>query len=274
MDEVGAMSQSRSMMDYGLVRLMQRTGRNTLAMLASVGRGALFILALLPALPASVWRLDLLVKQVYVAGVLSLPIILTAGLFVGMVMSLQGYNVLVDYNSEEAVGSMTALSLLRELGPVVAALLFAGRAGSALTAEIGLMRSTEQVSALEMMAVDPLKYIYAPRFMAALIALPLLTLLFIALGIIGGYLVAVGWLGVDEGAFWAQMNSHVDWREDVVNGIIKSVAFAVLIAIVALFQGVDAMPTSEGVSTATTRTVVHSSLGVLGLDFVLTALMF
>ncbi len=256
------------------LRFLQSLGKNTLNMLATNGRGAMFFTSLLPALPYSFWRLDLLLKQVYVAGVLSLPIILTAGLFVGMVLSLQGYNVLVDYNSEEAVGSMTALSLLRELGPVVAALLFAGRAGSALTAEIGLMRSTEQVSALEMMAIDPLKYIYAPRFSAALIALPLLTLLFIALGIIGGYMVAVGWLGVDQGSFWSQMNSHVDWQEDVMNGIIKSIAFAVLIAIISLFHGFNAIPTSEGVSNATTRTVVHSSLGVLGLDFVLTALMF
>jgi len=172
------------------------------------------------------------------------------------------------------VGTMTALSLLRELGPVVAALLFAGRAGSALTAEIGLMRSTEQISALEMMAIDPLKFIYAPRFLAAIISLPLLTLLFTGLGILGGYLVSVGWLGVDEGAFWSQMHAHVDWHDDVMNGIIKSIAFAVLVATVALFQGFNAMPTSEGVSNATTKTVVHSSLGVLGLDFILTSLMF
>ncbi|WP_319380035.1 lipid asymmetry maintenance ABC transporter permease subunit MlaE [Thiomicrorhabdus sp.] len=253
---------------------IQSVGKNTLGVIASFGRGALFLLSLIPALPFAVLRFDLLVKQVYVAGVLSLPIILTAGLFVGMVLSLQAYNVLVDFNSEEAVGTMTALSLLRELGPVVAALLFAGRAGSALTAEIGLMRSTEQVSALEMMAIDPLKFIYAPRLLSAIIALPLLTLLFTALGILGGYMVAVGWLGVDDGSFWSQMHSHVDWNEDVMNGIIKSVAFAVLIAVIALFQGNDAIPTSEGVSNATTRTVVHSSLGVLGLDFVLTALMF
>ena len=253
---------------------LQRLGKSALSFLGSFGRGALFLFSLVPALPYSLWRLDLLTKQIYIAGVLSLPIILTAGLFVGMVLSLQGYNILVDFNSEEAVGTMTALSLLRELGPVVAALLFAGRAGSALTAEIGLMRSTEQVSALEMMAIDPLKYIYAPRLTAAIIALPLLTLLFTALGIIGGYMVAVGWLGVDEGSFWSQMNSHVDWQEDVMNGIIKSIAFAILIAIIALYQGFDAIPTSEGVSGATTRTVVHSSLGVLGLDFILTALMF
>lgn len=258
----------------GVIKFVQNIGAKTLNILADIGRLFFFVASLIPAIPYSFWRFDLLLKQVYVAGVQSLPIILTAGLFVGMVLSLQGYNVLVDFNSEEAVGSMTALSLLRELGPVVSALLFAGRAGSALTAEIGLMRSTEQTSALEMMAVDPLKYIYAPRFTAALISLPLLALMFTALGIIGGYMVGVGWLGVDQGAFWSQMNSQVDWHEDVVNGIVKSVAFAVLIAIVALFHGFNAVPTSEGVSNATTRTVVHSSLGVLGLDFVLTAIMF
>lgn len=249
-------------------------GARVFALLSGLGRMAFFVASLLPALPYSFIRLELLVKQVYVAGVLSLPIILTAGLFVGMVLTLQGYNVLVDYNSEEAVGTMTALSLLRELGPVVAALLFAGRAGSALTAEIGLMRSTEQLSALEMMAVDPLKYIFAPRFSAAFITLPMLSLLFIAMGVLGGYLVAVGWLGVDEGSFWSQMQDSVDWQEDVMNGIIKSIAFAALVATIALFQGHDAMPTSEGVSNATTRTVVHSSLGVLGLDFILTTMMF
>ncbi len=256
------------------VGFVQSVGADVIAGLATFGRGSLFIVSVLFATPRAILRLDLLLKQIYVAGVLSLPIILTAGLFVGMVLSLQGYNVLVDYNSEEAVGTMTALSLLRELGPVVAALLFAGRAGSALTAEIGLMRSTEQISALEMMAVDPLKFIYAPRFLAAIISLPLLALLFTGLGIVGGYLVSVGWLGVDEGAFWSQMHSHVDWHDDVMNGIIKSIAFAVLVAMVALFQGFNAVPTSEGVSSATTKTVVHSSLGVLGLDFILTSLMF
>lgn len=249
-------------------------GHSVTQVFRAFGRGFFFVWSLLPAIPNAFLRLDLLIKQVYFAGVLSLPIILTAGLFVGMVLSLQGYNVLVDFNAEEAVGTMTALSLLRELGPVVAALLFAGRAGSALTAEIGLMRSTEQLSALEMMAVDPLKFVYAPRFVAALLVLPMLSLMFIAMGILGGYLVGVGWLGVDDGAFWTQMNQSVDWHEDVVNGIIKSIAFAVLVATVALFQGHDALPTSAGVSRATTRTVVHSSLGVLGLDFILTAMMF
>ncbi|MCF6298703.1 MAG: lipid asymmetry maintenance ABC transporter permease subunit MlaE [Thiomicrorhabdus sp.] len=258
----------------GIQRILQKTGHVFLDTVATFGRGSLFILSILSAIPSALFRVDLLLKQIYVAGVLSLPIILMAGLFVGMVLSLQGYIILVEFNAEEAVGSMTALSLLRELGPVVGGLLFAGRAGSALTAEIGLMRSTEQISALEMMAVDPLKFIYAPRFLAVIIALPLLVLIFNALGIFGGYLVSVSWLGVDEGAFWSQMSSQVDWREDVVNGMIKSVAFGVLVAVVALFQGVNAIPTSEGVSNATTRTVVHASLGILGLDFILTSIMF
>ncbi len=257
-----------------IFNFLAQMGQAAIDNLASVGRATFFVISLIPAIPYAFRRFELLIKQIYFAGVLSLPIVLTAGLFVGMVLSLQGYNVLVDYNSEEAVGTMTALSLLRELGPVVAALLFAGRAGSALTAEIGLMRSTEQTSALEMMAVDPLKFVFAPRFTAAIIVLPMLSLLFIAMGIFGGYLVAVGWLGVDEGAFWSQMHSHVDWNDDVMNGIIKSIAFGVLIAVISLYQGVDARPTSEGVSRATTKTVVHSSLGVLGLDFVLTAVMF
>ncbi len=258
----------------GFQGVLQRIGRSFLENIAVFGRGSLFILSLLSAVPSVLFRMDLLLKQIYIAGVLSLPIILMAGLFVGMVLSLQGYNILVEFNAEEAVGSMTALSLLRELGPVVGALLFAGRAGSALTAEIGLMRSTEQISALEMMAVDPLKFIYAPRFVAVIIALPLLVLIFNALGVFGGYLVSVSWLGVDSGAFWSQMSSQVDWQEDVMNGIIKSVVFGVLIAIIALFQGVNAIPSSEGVSSATTRTVVHSSLGILGLDFILTSIMF
>jgi phospholipid/cholesterol/gamma-HCH transport system permease protein len=249
-------------------------GQSILALIASIGQAVFFINSIVIVIPYAFMRFGLLVKQVYFQGVLSLPIILMAGFFVGMVLSLQGYNVLVDFNSEEAVGTMTALSLIRELGPVVAALLFAGRAGSALTAEIGLMRSTEQISALEMMAVDPNRFVYAPRFLASIIVLPMLSMMFIAIGIIGGYFVAVDWLGVDEGFFWSQMQSHVDWYDDVVNGIIKSVAFAILIAFISLFQGVSAIPTSEGVSNATTKTVVHSSLGVLGLDFLLTAIMF
>lgn len=249
-------------------------GRASLLMLAGIGQMTLFIWQLIPLVPRGVWRVSLLLKQVYMAGVLSLPIIVTAGLFVGMVLGLQGHHILKTFNSEEAVGTMTALSLIRELGPVVAALLFAGRAGSALTAEVGLMRSTEQFSALEMMAIDPMRYVVIPRVLACIIALPMLAMIFIALGIFGGYLVSVGWLGVDSGAFWAQMNQNVDWQADVLNGLIKAVVFAILIGIVALYHGCYAVPTSEGVSRATTRTVVHASLGVLGLDFILTSIMF
>ncbi len=249
-------------------------GSSSLEVLQALGKLAFFVFSVFPALPYSVWRFRLLLKQIYFTGVLSLPIILTAGLFVGMVLGLQGHNILTSFNAEEAVGTMTALSLIRELGPVVAALLFAGRAGSALTAEVGLMKSTEQLSALEMMAVDPMKFVVAPRLLACIITLPMLAMIFIAMGIFGGYLVAVGWLGLDEGAFWAHMNDQVDWHEDVINGLIKAIAFAVLIAIISLYQGYESVPTSEGVSRATTRTVVHASLGVLGLDFILTALMF
>lgn len=257
-----------------MIRMLDRLGEQALQILQGLGRMALFVVQLLPSLLPALLALRHLAKQVYFTGVLSLPIILTAGLFVGMVLGLQGHYILSTYNSEEAVGTMTALSLIRELGPVVAALLFAGRAGSALTAEIGLMKSTEQLSALEMMAVDPMKYVVAPRVLACVIVLPMLAMIFIAIGIIGSYAVAVMWLGVDEGAFWAQMNSNVDWHHDVVNGFIKALAFAVLVAIVALYQGFASVPTSEGVSRATTRSVVHASLGVLGLDFVLTSIMF
>ena len=257
-----------------MMSLFASLGGWALQVLQGVGRMSLFAASVVPTLAYSVWRFKLLLKQVYFTGVLSLPIILTAGLFVGMVLGLQGHHILTTFNAEEAVGTMTALSLIRELGPVVAALLFAGRAGSALTAEVGLMKSTEQLSALEMMAVDPMKFVIGPRVLACIITLPMLALIFIAMGILGGYGVAVGWLGLDEGAFWAQMSSQVEWYEDVMNGLIKAVVFAVWVAWVSLFQGYEAMPTSEGVSRATTRTVVHSSLGVLALDFILTSIMF
>jgi phospholipid/cholesterol/gamma-HCH transport system permease protein len=191
-----------------------------------------------------------------------------------MVMGLQGYNTLVDFGAEDSLGVMVALSLVRELGPVVAALLFAGRAGSALTAEIGLMKATEQLSGMEMMAVDPVQRVLAPRFLASFISLPLLAAIFSAIGIYGGYLVGVELLGVDDGAFWAQMQDKVDLRDDIYNGVIKSIVFGFVAGWIALFEGYDAVPTAEGVSRATTRTVVHTSLAILGLDFVLTALMF
>ncbi len=222
----------------------------------------------------SVRRPRLVVREVYYTGVLSLIIILVSGLFVGMVLGFQGYQTLTTYGSESALGVLVALSLVRELGPVVSALLFASRAGSAVTAEVGLMKATEQLAAMEMMAVDPIARVMAPRFWAGVISMPLLAAMFSAMGIFGGYLVGVVLIGVDEGTFWSQMQSAVDVREDVINGVIKSCVFGVAISWIAVFEGYDAPPTAEGVSGATTRTVVTSSLAVLGLDFIMTAFMF
>jgi phospholipid/cholesterol/gamma-HCH transport system permease protein len=206
--------------------------------------------------------------------VLSLIIIIVSGLFIGMVLGLQGYNILIDYGSEQALGTMVALTLVRELGPVVTALLFAGRAGSALTAEIGLMKATEQLSSMEMIGVDPLRRIVAPRFWAGFYSMPVLALIFSAVGVLGGMLVGVEWLGVYEGSYWANMQNSVEFYDDVANGIIKSVVFGAAVTWIAVFQGYDCEPTSEGISRATTRTVVYGSLAVLGLDFMLTAVMF
>ena len=215
----------------------------------------------------------LLIKQLHVVGVQSLLIIMLSGLFIGMVLGLQGYVVLVDFAAESSLGTLVSLSLLRELGPVVTALLFAGRAGSALTAEIGLMKATEQLSSLEMMAVDPLRRIIAPRFWAGVISMPILAVIFTAIGIWGGSLVGVDWKGVDSGSFWAVMQNSVH-VSDLVNGFVKSVIFALSVVWIALFNGYDSIPTSEGISQATTKTVVHASLVILGLDFILTAIMF
>jgi phospholipid/cholesterol/gamma-HCH transport system permease protein len=219
-------------------------------------------------------RFHLTIREIYFSGVLSLVIILVSGLFVGMVLGLQGYDTLVRYGSAEALGVLVSLSLVRELGPVVAGLLFASRAGSAITAEIGLMKATEQLSAMEMMAVDPIARVVAPRFWGGVLSMPLLAALFSAMGVFGGYLMGVRLIGVDEGSFWSQMQAAVDFREDIVNGLIKSFVFGVAVTWIAVFEGYDAPPTAEGVSGATTRTVVTSSLAILALDFVLTALMF
>ncbi len=219
-------------------------------------------------------RFHLTIREIYFAGVQSLVIILVSGLFVGMVLGLQGYDTLVRYGSSEALGVLVSLSLIRELGPVVAGLLFASRAGSAITAEIGLMKATEQLAAMEMMAVDPIARVVAPRFWAGVISMPLLAALFSAMGVFGGYLVGVRLIGVDEGSFWSQMQAAVDFREDVMNGVFKSIVFGIAITWIAVFEGYDATPTAEGVSGATTRTVVTASLAVLVLDFAMTALMF
>ena len=219
-------------------------------------------------------RPGLVRDQVHFLGNHSLAIIVVSGLFVGFVLGLQGYYILVDYGSTEALGQMVALSLVRELGPVVAALLFAGRAGTSLTAEIGLMKAGEQLSAMEMMAVDPVRRILAPRFWGGVIAMPLLAAVFSAVGVMGGWLVGVVMIGVDPGAFWSQMQGGVDVWNDVGNGVVKSIVFGFTVSFVALLQGYEAQATPEGVSSATTRTVVMASLAVLGLDFILTAMMF
>lgn len=257
-----------------IVDLLQRLGHETLKSLAKLGRGHLFIAHALTGLADLVRRPGLLVSQVYSVGVLSVLLISVSGLFVGMVLALQGYNVLSDYGAEESLGVMVAASLVRELGPVVTALLFSGRAGSALTAEIGLMKATEQLSGMEMMAVDPVKRLIAPRFFAGVLSMPLLAALFTAIGVLGGYFVGVGLLGVDHGPFWSQMQAKIDFFDDTVNGFIKSLVFGAIVTWIAVFEGYDAVPTAEGVSRATTRSVVHSAFAVLGSDFVLTALMF
>ena len=221
---------------------------------------------------ASFRRFHLTIREIYFTGVLSLIIILVSGLFVGMVLGLQGYDTLVRYGSSEALGVLVSLSLVRELGPVVAGLLFASRAGSAITAEIGLMKATTR--AMGSTAIISIARVVAPRFWAGVISMPLLAALFSAMGVFGGYLVGVRLIGVDEGSFWSQMQAAVDFREDVLNGVIKSLVFGVAVTWIAVYEGYDAPPTAEGVSGATTRTVVTSSLAILALDFVLTALMF
>jgi len=257
-----------------VIEVIRKLGRWGLGAFERLGRGHLFLLQILQGVPGLFSRPSLVIQQLYSVGVLSAFLIMIAGLFVGMVLALQGYYTLVDFGAEESLGVLVSLSLVRELGPVVSGLLFAGRAGSALTAEIGLMKSTEQLSGMEMMAVDPIRRVIAPRFVAGVISMPLLAAIFSAVGIMGGALVGHELLGVDDGAFWSQMQVKTDWYDDVVNGMIKSVVFGVVVTWIALFEGYDATPTSEGVGRATTRTVVHSAFAILGLDFVLTALMF
>lgn len=250
-------------------------GKRLLDFLEAIGSAGLLIFQSVFNRPKSFYgATQLLIKQMYSVGVLSLVIVLVSGLFIGMVLSLQGYTILVKFSSEQAVGQLVALTLLRELGPVVTALLFAGRACSALTAEIGLMKATEQLSSLEMMGVDPYKRVIAPRFIAGLICLPLLSIIFSAVGIMGGEFVAVGWLGIHDGSFWSLMQQSVLFSNDVLNGLIKSICFAAAVTWIAVYQGYECEPTSEGIGKATTRTVVLGSLSVLALDFILTAAMF
>ncbi|TYL48064.1 lipid asymmetry maintenance ABC transporter permease subunit MlaE [Marinomonas sp. IMCC 4694] len=257
------------------MRFIQWLGSAFLDWLEAVGRAGVFLAQSIFRAPVRLNEaINLLVKQLYSVGVLSLVIVVVSGAFIGMVLALQGYSILAKFGSEEAVGQLLALALLRELGPVVTALLFAGRAGSSLTAEIGLMKATEQLSSFEMMGVDPLRRVIAPRFIAGVICLPLLSLIFSATGIIGGLVVSVSWLGVHDGAFWSLMQQSVYLDTDIVNGFIKAVCFSIVVTWIAVYQGYECVPTSEGIGKATTRTVVLGSLAILALDFVLTAAMF
>ncbi len=257
-----------------IVNNLRMIGRRVVNGVWRVGYATRFFLLILRYSGTSFRRFHLIVKEIFSVGVLSLIVILVAGMFVGMVLGLQGYETLQRFGSESALGGMVALSLVRELGPVVAALLFASRAGSAMTAEIGLMKATEQISAMEMMAVNPIARVVAPRFWAGVICMPLLAAMFSVMGVFGGYVVGVVLIGVDEGSFWSQMQDAVDFQHDILNGVIKSLVFGVVVTAIALFEGYDAPPTAEGVSGATTRTVVQSSLAILMLDFILTAFMF
>lgn len=247
-----------------------RLGRFGIDEIAEIGRSGVFLLRTI----FGKVRFKDLVKQLYMVGVLSFAIILVSGAFIGFVLGLQGFNTLSRFSAETALGQLVALSIVRELGPVVTALLFAGRAGSALTSEIGLMKATEQLSALKMMGVDPLRRIIAPRFWAGQISMPILMFIFSAVAILGGYWVGVDWLGVDGGSYWNNMQSSVDFVNDVMNGFIKSLVFGFVVTWIAVYQGFSCVPTSEGIAKATTRTVVYSSLAILGLDFFLTAIMF
>ncbi len=257
-----------------MLAMLDALGGAVLGVLNHLGEGVQLFVRLVREISVLTRRGKLVLKQLHFVGNYSLIIITVSGLFVGFVLGLQGYYTLSRYGSEQALGLMVALSLVRELGPVVTALLFAGRAGTSLTAEIGLMKAGEQLSAMEMMAVNPITVVLAPRFWAGVVALPILTALFSAVGILGGYFVGVGLIGVDAGAFWSQMQAGVDVWHDIGNGVLKSLVFGFAVTFTALYQGYIAKPTPEGVSRATTRTVVFASLVVLGLDFLLTALMF
>lgn len=253
---------------------LRRLGHPLVDRLWRLGFASRFFCAILLYSGTSFKRIHLTLREIYFSGVLSLLIISVSGLFVGLVLGLQGYETLQRYGSTEALGILVALSLTRELGPVVAALLFASRAGSSITAEIGLMKATEQLKAMDMMAVNPIARVVAPRFWGGVISMPLLAALFSAMGVFGGWLIGVVFIGVDDGAFWSQMQASVDFRYDIVNGVIKSIVFGFAVALIAVFEGYDSVPTAEGVSRAITRTVVTSAMAILALDFVLTSFMF
>ena len=257
-----------------MIAVVTSLGRVTLRALAALGHAAFFTVDLLRHVPASLRRFGLVVAQIHAIGYRSLTIIIASGLAVGCVLALQMYYALVPYGASESLGLVVNLSLVRELGPVVTALLFAGRAGTALTAEIGLMKAGEQLSAMELMAVDPRSRVLAPRFLAGIVSMPILAILYSAVGIVGAWLIAVQLLGIDPGNFWSIMQARVDVFRDVGNGIVKSAVFGLICTAVALYQGYETEATPEGVAYATTRTVVFASLSVLAMDFILTAMMF
>ena len=253
---------------------VQSIGALAIEIVGRLGVATIFLVKVTGSFLSILRRPSLVTRQIYSVGVLTVSITVVAGAFVGMVLGFQGYYTLVDFSAESSLGLLVALSLTRELGPVLSALLFAGRAGSALTAEIGLMKTTEQLAALEMMAVNPIQRIVAPRLLAGIIAVPLLCAMFTLVGILGGYFASVVQLGVDSGVYWASIADGVDLKLDVMNGLIKSVVFGIIVTWIAVFEGYDAYPTAEGVSRATTSTVVTASLAILGSDYILTALMF
>jgi phospholipid/cholesterol/gamma-HCH transport system permease protein len=252
---------------------IENLGRIGLLFGQRIGLSGLFLLRTIFRKPRVTRLLPLVIEQIHNVGVLSLVIIVLSSLFIGMVLALQGYNILQRFGSVAQLGQLVALSVVRELGPVIAGLLFAGRAGSALTAEIGLMQATEQLASMEMMAVDPLWRVVAPRFWAGVISMPILTAIFCITAVFGGYLVGVDWLGVDAGQYWSNMQASVDFRTDVVNGIIKGLVFGAVVTWIAVYQGYYTVPTAAGIGRATTKTVVYGSLAVLGFDFVLTSFM-
>ena len=258
----------------GPLEWVRQLGHATVEWVWRLGFANRFFFAVLAQSGTAFRRFSLTIRELYFTGVQSLLIILVSGLFVGLVLGLQGYETLQRYGSTEALGILVALSLVRELGPVVAGLLFASRAGSSITAEIGLMKTTEQLKAMDMMAVNPLARVVAPRFWAGVISMPLLAAMFSAMGVFGGWLIGVVFIGVDDGAFWAQMQASVDFRYDIMNGIIKSIVFGFAVSLIAVFEGYDSVPTAEGVSRAITRTVVTSAMTILALDFILTSFMF
>ena len=256
-----------------MLNKIRSLGAWAILFLERLGQASFILFGCIFRVPKLKRGFPLFIEQVYVEGVLSLPIIIVAGMFIGMVLALQGYNILDKFAASDELGPLVALSVARELGPVVTGLLFAGRAGSALTAEIGLMKATDQLSSMELMAVDPVTRVIAPRLWGGFLSLPLLTIIFSMFAIYGSYLVGVQWIGLDSGSFWSNMQSSVDFRIDILNGVIKSIVFGFFASWIAVYQGYACTPTSEGISHATTRTVVFSSLVILGLDFVLTAMM-